>query len=121
MAAQTVRVTGLKETRRALNRVDKDSAKELRKALKDAAEPVRAAAASLFAPVSPRSAAGYRVAVRARGVAVEQRLGRTTGQHPEFGARQMREALLPALLSKEGDVVDGVERALDMLVARNGF
>jgi hypothetical protein len=121
MAAQTVVVTGLKETRRALSRVDKDSAKVLRKALKDSAEPVRSLAAEILSPIAARSAAGYRVVVRARGVAVEQRLRRTTGKRPDFAALQMRKALLPALMSKEDDVINGVERALDMLAARNGF
>ena len=94
---------------------------ELREGLKKAAEPVRQEAAALFQRYDARSAAGYRVAVRARGVSVEQSRRRTTGQHPEFGALQMRRALLPALASREEQVLRGVENVLDDLARDNGF
>lgn len=87
----------------------------MRAALREVAEPVRAEAASLFSTVDPRSAAGYRVRVRQRGVSVEQSLRKTTGQHPEYGALQMREALLPALARKEREIEQGMEEAIDRI------
>lgn len=121
MAVETVRVHGLRELNRSLKDMEKDVAKEVRRGLKEAAVPVKVDAARLFAPVSAKSAAGYRVANRQRGVAVEQRLGRTTGQHPEFGVQQMVQALLPALAMNEERVIEGVERVLDRLADREGF
>lgn len=118
MAAETVRVHGLRELNRALSKVEKDLAKEVRQAFREAAEPVRVEAALLFAPVSARSAAGYRVVVRQRGVAVEQKYGRTTGDHPEFGAMQMQTALIPALQRNEDKVFDGTERVIGRLINR---
>lgn len=121
MAAGSVKVKGLRELRRDFRRIDKSLDKEVREGLKQAAEPVRQAAADLFSGVDARSAAGYKVRVRQRGVAVEQSRKRTTGLHPEFGTLQMRRALLPALASREGEVVEAVEDILDRLADRNGF
>lgn len=119
--AGKVHVKGLRETQRAFRQMADDSRKELREGLKKAVDPVRTDAASLFAPINARTAAGFRVAVRARGVSVEQRLKRTTGQHPEYGARQMTEALLPALDRREDRIIDDIEDVLDGLARRNGF
>lgn len=116
-----VRVIGLRELQRALRAVSADAAKELRRELKELAEPVREEARRLFAPLSPRSAAGFRVAVRSRGVAVEQRLRRTTGRRPDFGSLQMQRALLPALGAKRGEVERGLEEMLDRLGSKEGF
>lgn len=121
MAAGSVKVKGLKELQRDFRRIDKDAAKAVRQGLKEAAEPVRQEAARLFSGVDAHSAAGYKVRIRQRGVAVEQTRRRTTGLHPEFGKLQMRRALLPALASREDQVVDGLERVLDGLADRNGF
>lgn len=121
MAAGTVIVRGLPELQRAFRRIDKDLSRDLRAALKAAAMPVREEATRLFSPESVASANGYRVAVRARGVAVEQSKPRTTGLRPDYGRLQMRTALLPALRDKEEEVVAGVGHVLDFLAKRNGF
>lgn len=121
MATGSVKVQGLRELRREFKRIDKDADKEVRDGLREAAQPVREEAANIFARYDARSAAGYRVSVRQRGVAVEQSRRRTTGQHPEFGALQMRRALIPALERREDKVVEGVERVMDMLSRRSGF
>lgn len=115
MAKETVRVRGLREFQRAAARGGKKARAGVRAALREAAEPVRATAVSLFSPVNAASAAGYRVAVRQRGVAVESRRRRTTGKHPEYGALQMRTALLPALARHEHDIEARVEHALDRI------
>jgi len=77
----TVRVKGLRELQSAFRKMDNDLKKELRSELKEAGQIVQREATSLFSGVDARSAAGYKVRVRARGVAVEQSLPRTTGQH----------------------------------------
>ena len=121
MATGSVKVKGLRELRREFKRVSKDADKEVRDGLKQAAAPVREEAANLFERYDARSAAGYRVSVRGRVVTVQQSRRRTTGQHPEFGALQMRRALIPALQRREDEVVEGVERVLDQLADRSGF
>lgn len=121
MAAGTVRVRGLRELQRDFKRMSKDLSKEVRDGLRKAAEPVREEATQLFERYDAASASGYRVRVRARGVSVEQSRRRTTGQHPEFGALQMRRALLPALERKQDDVVKGVDEVLGQLAGENGF
>lgn len=98
-----------------------DLPKEARKSLREAAEPVRQEAQDLFSRISAESAAGYRVRVRARGVAVEQSRKRTTGRRPDFGRRQMGVALIPALEKRSNEVVRGLEKMLDDLSGSNGF
>ena len=65
-----------------------------------------------------KSAAGYRVIVRQRGVAVEQALRKTTGIHPEFGALQMRRALVPALDENKDETAVALDVAFDRIAAR---
>ncbi len=101
--------------------MSKDLTRDLRAELREAGDIVRDESRSRFSGISPRSAAGYRTVVRARGVAVEQRLGRTTGARPDFGALQLRRALNPALEAKTGEVERQLEGMLDRLGSRNGF
>jgi hypothetical protein len=119
--AGAVRVKGLKELQRDFRKMGGDLPKLMRAELREVGDIVRDDARSRFASVDARSAAGYRTVVRQRGVAVEQRLRRTTGAHPGYGAMQMREALAPALDDKQGEVVKRVEGMLDNLADRNGF
>ncbi len=120
--AEAIRVEGLRDLERALRRADKESAKELRRELREAGKVVSAEARSRFASVDARSAMGIRPRVRAGAtVTVEQSRRRTTGQRPDFGALQMRRALLPALAAKEDEVFDRVEAALDRVARKEGF
>lgn len=118
MSNTAVRVKGLRELQRALKDADKELRLAVRAELREAGEIVRREGQALFERYSPKSAAGYRVRVRMRGVAVEQSLRRTTGQHPEFGRLQLREALEPALDAKEGEVMGRLEEALDNVADR---
>lgn len=106
---------------RAFRQVRKDTLKGMRPALRRAAEPVRAEAAARFFRYDPRSAAGFKIRVRARGVAVEQTLKRTTGLHPEFGALNMTQALLPALEDKGEQVRNEIEKMVDLAGIRAGL
>jgi hypothetical protein len=111
----TLRVEGYRELVRAFAGCDKATKRELRATLRHAGEAVQAGAIQRLSPVDARSAAGYKVRVRQRGVAVEQSLRKTTGQHPEWGSYQMRHALLPALISNEDELNRELERALDQI------
>jgi len=112
--AETLRVKGYREFMRATVRADRESKAYIRQAFKDAGESVRADAARRMTEYDSRSAAGYRVAVRQRGVAVNQSLRKTTGDRPDYGALQMRKALLPALQANG----DELNRDLELALAR---
>lgn len=115
MASSTVRVRGLREFQRALAKADKAQRKEIRATFKEVGEVVRADAASRFGRIDAGSAAGYRVRVRQRGVSVEQSRRRVTGKRADYGALQMRLALIPAGKEKEPQVVQAFEKALDRI------
>jgi hypothetical protein len=108
-------VHGYKEFLRACNAADKAAKKEVRTILREVGDVVKRDAAARFSAVDTRSAAGYRTAVRQRGIAVEQRLRKTTGQHPEWGAYQMRKALLPALRENTVRFEQEMSHALDLI------
>jgi hypothetical protein len=114
----TLQVHGYRQLMQALARTDKATRKAVRDELRQAGEHVRLEAGARFATTDPRSAAGYRTRVRQRGVAVEQSLRRTTGQHPGYGALQMRRALEPALYSNEARTVREMEQAIDRICDR---
>ena len=113
MAGSAIRVKGYKQCARAARKAGKATNKEVRAAFKEVGEPVRADATSKFNLIDARSAAGYRVAVRQRGIAVEQRLKKTTGKRGDYGSMQMRRALIPALHQNEGKIDKAMDHAID--------
>lgn len=113
MADATLRVTGYREFVRACDRAGKESKKEVRAALREVGNLVKVEGAKRFENVDARSAAGFRTVVRQRGVSVEQSLRKTTGLRPDFGALQMRKALLPALAFEDINVERQMEHAID--------
>lgn len=106
---------GLREFLRATSKADRETKKKVRDRLKEAGDVVREEASRLFSPVSAKSAAGYRVRARVTGVHVEQSLRKTTGTRGDYGALQMRRALVPALVAKEDEVVREMEKAAEDL------
>lgn len=113
MPAETLRVTGLTTFIRACDRAGPDTKKEVRSAFRDVGTDVQQEAARLFDRYDERSAAGYRVSVRQTGVSVYQSIRKTTGTRPDYGALQMRRALLPALAAKESATDARFELAMD--------
>lgn len=113
--AGAVRVKGLRELNRALRKSSSEVKKGLRKELRQAAEIVAGEARRRFARIDARSAGGMRPRVRAGGAVVEQRRRRVTGKRPDYGALQMREALVPALESKRDEVERHIEGTLDRI------
>jgi hypothetical protein len=115
MAKETLVVHGYRDLMRGLATADKESKRRIRSTFRAVGDTVRADATTRFASVDARSAAGYRTRVRQRGIVVEQSLTKTTGQHPEWGSRQMRQALLPALMENQDEMNESLERALDQV------
>lgn len=101
--------------------MDGDLSKKFREAMKEAAEIVAPVARGKFEHIQPRSAATMTDRARARGASVEQSQGRTTGLRPDFGALQMRVALMPALDEKAPEVENKVDEMLGHLASENGF
>lgn len=111
----TLVVKGLREFSRALAAADLEAKRTMRRELADAGDLLRQEGQTRFEPFDSRSAAGYRVYVRQRGVGVEQSLRKTTGKHPEFGAKQMEQALIPARNAVEPRIARDFERAFDRI------
>ena len=111
--ASTVVFHGFNELIKASKEAPKAINSEVRGAFGEVGEIVRADATPRFAKYSTRSAAGFRVVVRQRGVSVEQSLRKTTGLHPDWGKLQMRKGLLPALRHTEPEVEAAFTKAVD--------
>jgi len=114
-AGTTVKVRGLRDFMRATAKAEAGTKKVVREKLKEAADIVRVEASARFAPISAKSAAGYRTRARMTGAFVEQSLRKTTRKHPEYGRFQMRRALEPALEAKSHEVEKRLEKAVDEL------
>jgi hypothetical protein len=108
-------VRGFKEFLRACDHAPKEAKREVRQILREAGSVVRRDATDRFDAYSTKSAHGYRVVVRSRGVAVEQSLRKTTGRNPQWGALQMRRALLPALHENTARFEREMEHAVDLI------
>jgi hypothetical protein len=108
--------TGLSELLRASRDAGGATQTEVRAALAKSGEIVQADAVPRMAKYSTKSAAGFKVRVRQRGVSVEQSLLKTTGLRPDWGALQMRKALLPAVERKFPQVEAEFEKALDEII-----
>ena len=99
---------------RAADAAGKETKKLVRDRLRQMAKPVLDDARSKLSRYDARSASRLGISVRRVGtIAVEQRLRRTTGARPQFGALQMREALMPALEENTDRIERQLERALD--------
>lgn len=115
------RITGYTELLTALKKLPRDIELGLRAELKAAGMEVQADAAARFDRLSDKTAKNFRTYVRLRGVSVEQALGRVTGRRPDWGALQMKDALVPALNDKQEEVVRRVELMVDRTAALDGF
>ena len=116
----TVRVYGVQEVNRAFRHVDRSLALEFGKDLKAAAAPVVAAAKAKekWQGASIGTIRAKRAGAR---VYVEQSAKKVTGKRGDFGALQMRQALIPALDENAAEVFAGVEIVLDKYANSAGF
>jgi len=110
---QTLVVSGMADFLKATDLAPKESKRYVRSTFREVGEDVRAESAARFSRYDTRSAGRIRTIVRRRGVSVEQTLRRTTGLRPDFGALQMRTALLPALDANAGELDRKLSEALD--------
>jgi len=111
--SSTLPVKGMREFLRASSKAEKETNTEVRAAFREAGDVVKVEAARLFGRIDVISAAGYRTRVRQTGVSVEQSLRRVTGKRPDYGSLQMREALLPAVEDKSGEIEDVFDDAIE--------
>lgn len=121
-----IRYEGLAELARALRETDRALLKELKEDLGKVGDVVRDDARHKFEDISLQTAAGFETRVRAGGdasalVVVAQRLRKTTGKRPDYGATQMRHALLPARAEKQEDAVRILEDGAIKLLHDHGF
>ena len=113
MAASTVRVKGLKELNRAINKADKDTKKLLKARFAKVGDIIRDEGRSRFSGIDAGSAAGFKTRTMVSGVKVQQSRRKTTGRRGDYGSLQMRRALEPALEAKQPQVLDELEKALE--------
>src|SRR4051812_31611934 len=97
----SIRYEGLREVAQALREVDRGALVELTKDLGEVGGVVERDARSRFDRIDAASAAGFDTRVRVNSsslglVTVGQKLRKTTGRRPDFGALQVTSALLPA-------------------------
>lgn len=114
MANATLVVSGIKELLQACTLAEAEARKQVRDALKESGEIVRADASKRLSAYSAKSAAGLKVRVRQRGVAVEQSLRKTTGPRARrnYPGIQMH-ILSTTLQDDEAKVAAQMEKALD--------
>lgn len=113
MADATVRVHGLVELNRAIKKADRETQDKLKEPFRRIGEIVRAEAQERFSTIDSRSASTFKVKTLVKGVRVEQSRRKTTGLRGDFGALQMRRALLPALDAKQPEVIRELEGGLE--------
>jgi hypothetical protein len=116
-----VRVHGIREVNAAFREIDKKLAKEFRVDLKKAATPVVQEAQRLETRWRGASIGTIRAKSSGPRVFVEQSAKKRTGLRPDFGALQMRSALVPALEDKRDVVFNEVEKVLDHYAHSAGF
>lgn len=118
--AEAIRVMGVAEVQRAFRSVDSKLARDFGNDLKKTAEPVVAAAKA-----KERWQGASISTIRARrsgvNVYVEQSARKVTGLRGDYGALQMRQALVPALDENTGKVFSEVNRVLDEYANSSGF
>lgn len=120
--AASVKVHGLKELQRALKRYGAEATREIDEALKDAGEDIRQRATMKMSMIDLGSALGFKAKTKGFGrVVVEQSKRKRTGLHPEFGALQMRRALIPARTEGFDTVVEKIDSLLGRLGGEEGF
>jgi hypothetical protein len=121
MPAETIRVRGYRETASSLGKVNKGAKAALFTGLRAAAAPIAADAQQRLSGYRGMSTATIKPSAQVRGVFVIQRARKKTGQHPDFGALQMREGLIPALEAGAVDIEKKVEEAFEALIIIGGF
>jgi hypothetical protein len=112
--AETLRVNGVKEFIADAEKAEKETKKLVRGRLRDVAKPVLRESRRKLAAYDARSASRLGISLRKAGtVSVEQRMRRTTGAHPQFGALQQHQVLEPTLDEQEDNINREFTKAVD--------
>lgn len=117
----TVRVEGVREVNAAFRKIDKKLAREFGNDLKKAAAPVVETARQKETKWQGASVGTIRAKRSGPRVFVEQSARKKTGKRSDFGALQMREALVPALDEETTEVFALVTVVLDKYANSAGF
>lgn len=120
MAAGTVRLRGYREAMRALNKVNRGAGKTVRDELQHAAKPVVDTTKQKLSRYQGASLGTIGPRASVQGVFVTQRARKVTGRRADFG-RLQQVALEESLDEHTGEVIEGVEDALDRLTRSAGF
>lgn len=120
MAAGTVRIKGYREAMRALESIKRGAGKALLGGLMEAAEPVRKDWVSRLERYPGASTSTIGPKALTKGIVVQQRKRKVTGQRADFGSLQMRHGF-DALESKQDETLKLAEKAMDDLTREEGF
>ncbi len=116
--------TGLRELTSALKEIDVQVLGQVKQAMGEVGQIVTDEARRMFEPYSRFTAQNFETRVRVGAealVIVGQRLTKTTGTKPDWGAKQMREALIPARSKKLDESALILENRVGRLLHRHGF
>lgn len=115
-----IRVQGVREVNAAFRKIDRKLASEFGNDLKKAAAPVVDAAKQKekWQGASIGTIRAKRTGAR---VFVEQSARKVTGLRGDYGALQMRDALIPALDENTAEVFGEVEKVLNHYASSAGF
>lgn len=119
-----IQYEGLHDLVRALRVLEADVLPELKRDMGRVGDVVRDDARRRFEHIDTKTAGGFETRVRLGGgalVVVGQSLRKTTGKRPDYGARQMTEALLPARAAKRDEAVRILEDGAGRLLQKHGF
>jgi hypothetical protein len=115
-----VRITGLQETVRAFNKLDRAVSREIQRELKKAAEPVETAGREKISRYAGASVGTIRPRAAGSSVWITQKARKVTGLRPDYGFLQQRR-LDEALNENEDKVEANLEDFLDRLTRSAGF
>lgn len=122
--AAALEYTGLKELVSALREIDTETLGQVKQAMGEVGQVVTDEARRMFEPFDRHSAQGFETRVRVGAealVVVGQRLTKTTGTKPSWGALQMTEALIPARSKKLNEASYILENRVGRVLSRHGF
>jgi hypothetical protein len=118
--AGTAHIRGLRETLRALDKVNKEVGKQVKDELKKAAEPVARTAQSKISRYQGASTSTIGPRASVKGVFVTQRARKVSGRRADFG--RLQQGLLEESLGEhEHEIIHEVEQAFDRLTRSAGF
>lgn len=114
--AGAVRVEGLRETVRALNKLDRAVTQGINRELKKVAEPVVEDGRGLISRYAGARVSSIRARARTGTVFVQQGARKVTGNRPDFGRLQQAK-LEKALDQNQEKVREGLEDFLDRITS----